>query len=278
MDKPFVLIHISDLHIHRLPHFPGGWRGKRTLGALNLLLNRRRRYPRARAAGLVRWLDAQEWDHLLISGDLTQLGTRVELAEARALLAPLLARGSGRVTVLPGNHDRYVPDAAGDGFRETFGEFFGPGEIVTKPLAGPWWLCGWDSAGPRAWRSAEGHVRDETLRATEAWLATLPRDAQVLLANHYPLYFPPDYTPKRRHELDNLAVVRTWVRANPPRAYLHGHDHRNWNFSPADLGAKVPMVNSASSTQVPGRGQTALLHRISLLDKDMLIEGLHPRL
>lgn len=278
MNKPFVLIHISDLHIHRVPLSPRQWTAKRGLGALNLVLNRRRQFPRARARALVDYIDNTSWDHLLITGDLTQLGTRNEMESAHALLRPLLRRGAERVTILPGNHDRYVPESGADGFGEVFGEFFGGSEVVTKFLADRWWLCGWDSARPRGLFSAEGYVRDETLRATETWWRGLPDGALVILANHYPIFFPPGYKEKRRHDLTNLEPVREWIVEHPPRLYLHGHDHENWSFMPPEFRVPMLAVNSASSTRVPQAGETSVFHRIVLSGTDANVQDMNPQL
>jgi 3',5'-cyclic AMP phosphodiesterase CpdA len=269
MAAPFTLIHISDVHVHGLPRDPRQWLSKRALGGLNLLLNRRRRYPPARMRALVADLDGMAWDQLVLSGDVTQLATEGEFARARALLAPLLARGPGRVTVIPGNHDRYVDDRGGrDGFGDAFGEYFAPygghAGMTVKPLCAGWWLCGWDSARPVGWLSAEGAVPEATLAATEAWLETLPPGDKVVLVNHYPLHFPPGFHRKRRHDLVNLAAVRERVAAWPVRLYLHGHDHHNWVVTRPVPGGTLTLVNSASSSQVPRRGQTSSYHRIRL--------------
>ncbi len=274
MAAPFILLHISDIHVHGLPWDARQWLSKRALGGLNLLLNRRRRYPRERLRALVADLDGMAWEHLVLSGDVTQLATAGEFAHARELLAPLLTRGAGRVTVIPGNHDRYVNDRAGlEGFADAFGEFCpahqGHAGMTVKPLCAGWWLCGWDSARPAGWFSAEGAVPEATLAATARWMETLPPDDKVVLVNHYPLHFPPGFPRKRRHDLVNLDVVRERVAAWPVRLYLHGHDHHNWVLTRPVTGGSLTLVNSASSSQVPRRGQTSSYHRI-LLDGDAI--------
>ena len=261
-----TLLHLSDLHFHRLPRQPRSWLGKRGLGALNLVLRRNRDFPLARARALVRHVAELEWDHLVITGDLTQLGQEEEFALARRELEPLLARGPARVTILPGNHDRYVLEQPGQpGFAEYFGEFFPSHEgLAAKSLGGPWWLAAWDSTLPTPALQAWGLVRPETLAATERWLGGLPAGARVALASHYPLHFPASHRSHRHHELRNLQHVRDWLARQPIELYLHGHIHRNWVL-PVSGGA-VPLlaVNSASSTQRPARGAASHFHRLSL--------------
>ena len=126
-----------------------------------------------------------EWDHLVITGDLTQLSLEEEFELAHETLEPLLRRGEARVTILPGNHDRYVADPeTWAAYRARFGRFFGDADIVTRRLTDHWWLVGWDSTRATPPLNATGEVRRATLEATEAWLATLPDDARVVVAIH----------------------------------------------------------------------------------------------
>lgn len=276
---PFVLMHISDLHIHGLPMNPLAYASKRVLGAANLILRRRRRYPRRRAEALVAHLDAQNWDHLLITGDITQLGTRAEFERARSILNPLLARGHQRVTLMPGNHDRYVPEPKGQGaFEAVFSEFIPQGEIATRQLTEHWWMVAWDSARPAPWLSAAGHVRPETLSATAAWMKGLPTDAQVIVANHYPVFFPPPHRHGIHHDLVNQSAVHQWLLEHRVTLYLHGHIHHNWIHAVEGPSGVITSVNSASSTQrlPPDRaGIESSFHRIVLEGKDFKIEPQH---
>jgi 3',5'-cyclic AMP phosphodiesterase CpdA len=258
-------MHISDPHFHRLPGDPRRYASKRLFGALNLVLRRRFAHPSARARRLVERLQALGWSHLLITGDLTQLGTAGEFALAREVLAPLLQRGAGQVTVIPGNHDRYTPDALRRrDFERHFGEFAGEGDPFTRQLTERWWMVAWDSAAPAGLFSAAGRVRPETLRATEAWLAALPAGARVIVANHYPLFFPPPHRYKASHDLANQEEVRGWLLRQPVQLYLHGHVHHNWLLTVEGEQGPITVVNSASSTRVPRFPGESAFHRIVL--------------
>jgi 3',5'-cyclic AMP phosphodiesterase CpdA len=267
MSAPLVMVHLSDLHVHRLPRDARQWLGKRGLGALNVLLRRGRQFPVERMRRLVRQVAALPWDQLVVTGDLTQLGLREEFAWARELLEPLLARGPEHVTILPGNHDRYVPEAE-PGFETYFGEYFRPGPegVATRPLAGNWSLAVWDSAIPLPPFLAGGRVQPAALAFTERWLEGLPPGARVVVACHYPVCFPPAYRPHRHHELTNLEQVRQWLGAHPVDLYLHGHIHANWVLSMPSGRGSLLAVNSASSSQVPRRSDRSAFHRIELDD------------
>ena len=80
---------------------------------------------------------ALEPDHILITGDLTTtaLAGRVPRGARRAL-EPLLA-DSGKVTVIPGNHDRYTVGAHRDRrFEQYFGDF-APASVSLAPHLDP---------------------------------------------------------------------------------------------------------------------------------------------
>ncbi len=118
------ILHASDLHfqadcpISRWPRL--GWRRvaaqtefrllKRRLLFLSVEQTVRRILVDADRAGV---------DHLIVSGDLTALALPEEFAAAHAALAAW----SDRITLVPGNHDRYTPAAMKDRlFEEVFAD------------------------------------------------------------------------------------------------------------------------------------------------------------
>ena len=215
-----------------------------------------------------------EWDHLVISGDLTQLALAEEFALARQTLAPLLNRPE-RVSIVPGNHDYYVRESReGDGFRQFFGAFFGEEEIHTCRLNDDWHLIGWHCAHPTPWYSAAGWVRQQTLQATERYLQNLPPGVRCVLVNHYPVAFPDGHEPKSEHELLNLEQVQHWLSRQPQiQLYLHGHIHRNWEHLQHYPSHTLHVVNSASSTmEVPA--DHSCFHRITLAGDRIHVEPL----
>ncbi len=283
--RPLTLVHLSDLHVHRLLYHPRHWRAKRALGALNLLVTRRYAFPRERLRHLIAQVDRMEWDYLVITGDIGQLGLAAEFEEARRELAPLLARGPERVAILPGNHDHYVREGdAGTAFYQVFGDYCrGEDGFAARALGGPWWLATWDSTLATPVGSAQGQVRAETFAATERWLEGLPSGARVILANHYPVVFPDSFWPGVYHQLRNLDGVRAWLQQQPIEVLLHGHIHRPWIVAPdGNLSARPPVVqangahlsppgsgvrlsvNSASSSQRARRAGDPAFHRLTL--------------
>lgn len=222
-----------------------------------------------------------EWDHLVLTGDLTQLALDSEFELAHRTLEPLLKKGSDSVTVLPGNHDRYVPEKENAyPFDTWFGPFFRNGKsetgpIGTRQLTDVWHMVAWDSAYPSPPLVAAGKVTPETLEATEDWLTALPSGSRVILANHFPLYFKKPYHFKKFHELRDIEFIRTWVaRHQSIELYLHGHLHFNWVLQAGEGGHMITQVNSASSTRIPHPNDASHFHRILLKPEGFEIQPL----
>src|SRR5271167_156697 len=122
----FTLAHLSDPHLPPLPEPKlSELLGKRALGYLNWTRNRHLYHRRDVLDALVSDLQAQQPDHIAVTGDLVNLALEAEFAPARAWLEGVGA--PDRVTVIPGNHDAYVR-ATQHRFAETLGHYL-DGEI-----------------------------------------------------------------------------------------------------------------------------------------------------
>ncbi|HEV3500588.1 MAG TPA: metallophosphoesterase, partial [Bradyrhizobium sp.] len=103
----FTLAHLSDPHLPPLPTPKlRDLAGKRALGYLNWTRNRHKYHRREVLDALVSDMQAQDPDHIAVTGDLVNLALEAEFAPARAWLESVGA--PDRVTVIPGNHDAYV--------------------------------------------------------------------------------------------------------------------------------------------------------------------------
>ena len=89
-----------------------------------------------------------------------------------------------------------------------------------RHLAGNWWLAAWDRAQPAPWNSAECRVTEETLLATETWLAGSPPGSRLIVANHYPVFFPSGHARAPAHGLVNHETVRAGGSGSGARTHL----------------------------------------------------------
>jgi 3',5'-cyclic AMP phosphodiesterase CpdA len=119
------IAHVSDLHILALAgNSPLKFLGKRLTGLANLKFKR----AHAHRPGLVQKILAElkrlDPDHVVVTGDLTNLALESEFRAVRAVLDEHLGMNPKRVSVIPGNHDAYAKDAAKkDHFRNYFGAY-----------------------------------------------------------------------------------------------------------------------------------------------------------
>ena len=157
----------------------------------SLLVRRARKFRLERAEQVVnRVLDLNP-DHILITGDLTTTALAAEFRVARRILEPWL-RNSEKVTVIPGNHDRYTAGAHRDRrFEQYFGEF--------SPASSYPWLRSLDSQTAilgldptRASLTARGKLPETQLaRAKELFATSGAQIKRLIVACHYPLDAPP---------------------------------------------------------------------------------------
>ena len=195
----FRLAHISDTHVLS----PDGvhWRelllNKRITGWANTRLRRgrvhRRRYLEA-------VLDAaSSADHLVVTGDVTNLALDGEYREARRLLDR--RAGPAEISVVPGNHDLYLPSISREGrFERHFSPFVrsdlpgvgvrvAAGEYPFVRLRGPAAIIGLSSAVPRPPFIAAGYLGHAQLQALSAILdhPEVRGRVPVVLVHHPPV-------------------------------------------------------------------------------------------
>jgi 3',5'-cyclic AMP phosphodiesterase CpdA len=106
----YVLAHLSDPHLAPLP-FPSPVTlfNKRFFGALSWYVRKKPIHLAPVLDALVADMRRAAPDHIVVTGDLTNIALPAEFERARRWLERLGA--PDRVSVIPGNHDAYVPIA-----------------------------------------------------------------------------------------------------------------------------------------------------------------------
>jgi 3',5'-cyclic AMP phosphodiesterase CpdA len=196
----FRVAHVSDLHV--LSPFGFEWRkvllNKRITGYANLLRQRGRVYRRE-YLGMVLSAAAKQADHLVVTGDVTNLSLEREFEEARKLLDGVSR--AVEVTVVPGNHDVYLPTIHEQRrFPHHFGSFLRSdlpafardlraGPFPCVKLRGPAAIIALSSAVPRPPFIASGRVGQVQLAALREVLAhpEVERRTPVVLIHHPPV-------------------------------------------------------------------------------------------
>lgn len=134
------------------------------------------------AAGLVASLAAERVDHVVVTGDVTDRGDLEAYELFQSLLWPL--RRAGRLTVVPGNHDRCGDDVAellSDGMR-----------VFVDRRDGLFMICV-DSTTPHNRRAVRSHGQpcERMLGSVDRALTLAPSCALVaVLLQHHVLQLP----------------------------------------------------------------------------------------
>jgi 3',5'-cyclic AMP phosphodiesterase CpdA len=253
------LVHLSDIHLWRYDWRPRRLLGKRAWGMLALARGRARRFRLERLADVVARVRSLEPDYTLITGDLTTTALPEEFDDALTALAPLLD-DPDRVSVLPGNHDRYTPDAVRERRFETAFDAFlvSPHFPWIRHLDARTRLLALDPT--RYHLTARGFLPPSQIEQADALLATLgPDPGRLIVACHYPAYAPPGYARQLAHKrLANQRDVRAWLATLPPHLYCCGHVHAAWAYAPPDLpthlslNAGAPLLRDPTGRTLPG--------------------------
>ncbi len=257
------IAHISDLHV--LSPTGTEWRSilftKRITGYTNLLLHRGRVHRRAYLKTVLEAV-SHDVDHCVVTGDITNLALEHEYAEAKSLLDGV-AR-SVEVTVVPGNHDIYIPPI----FRERrFPHYFGDfmhsdlpalardlpvGPYPCVKLRGPVAIIALSSGVPRPPFVAAGAVGVEQLAALAAVLAhpEVTRRSPVVLIHHPPVDGRWRLTQLRDGLVDG-AALRRLLAPLTRGLVLFGHLH---------LRVRCRLRTAVGSLEVIGASGAALDH------------------
>jgi 3',5'-cyclic AMP phosphodiesterase CpdA len=255
----FRLAHVSDPHFRGLSGArPGDFLGKRAVGALNILVNRRRKHRMELLEAVREDLQGRGVDHLALTGDLANVSLAGEWEAAARWLGAYGAPAEA-VTIIPGNHDAYVEEVVRQG---TFEKIFAPYQSAelrrdhhTYPfvrLRGEVAIIGVSTCVATGDLGAWGEVGAAQLARLEA-LLTAPEVAarfRVVLLHHPPVVHRP---PEHRNLRDREALLALLARAGA-ELVLHGHDHRDeqaWLRGPGGERA-IPAVGAGSASYAGG--------------------------
>lgn len=228
------IAHLSDLHLLSLEGaVPFRLFNKRITGYLNLRFKRRsvhKPLPVMAAAAEIRRLGI---DHVVITGDVSNLALEREFALVRRFLDQDLGLPPERVSLVPGNHDTYT---RGSHRTSRFARYFAPylrSDIdVGAPypfvhLRGPVAFIGLSTAQPRPPLVASGALGAAQLLALERLLAhpEVQRRTAVVL-QHHPWHNPSTWAKTQLEGLTDAAAEARVLQLLPRGLLLHGHLHR----------------------------------------------------
>lgn len=257
--------HCSDLHLLSLKG--SRWldfANKRWIGGLNLISNRGRHHLTHIWEAMMQDLNEQKVDHILVTGDVTNLALDQEFRFAKELFGRL-DLGPKEITVIPGNHDAYVAEGA-QFFRTHFGAFcqsddeFAWADGHEWPCIrkrGPLALFGLSTSLRTPWFTAYGVLGEEQCeRLQEALQRPEFADCARLVAIHHSPAEPRARS-RVRGLRDRKRLYSVLAEAGA-ELVLHGHEHLDLRAELPAKDGKVPVRGIQSGTYDSG---DANLHR-----------------
>ncbi len=258
--------HVSDFHIADRRRYPRNGFSARDCDRHSLKLLR----------GLLAALEEAGPDHVVVTGDLTLSGEASEFERAAEVLEPWSS--SGKLTVVPGNHDVWTSEADA---KARFQRLLGPDGRGTKkprrlyplalPLSSEVTLVALDSArhGAEPYQTPGELGSTQLHGAREMVRAAAKEGRAVLLALHHHLVLPPERVPSdacvRRMPLADADQVVRLLAELPVAAVLHGHRHTAFRIDLPGANGPTPVLCAGSASRVadePVRRARACLYEV----------------
>jgi 3',5'-cyclic AMP phosphodiesterase CpdA len=237
---PMRIAHFSDLHLDgRVATPPWRFLNKRLTGWVNLRLKRSAVHRPAYVRAIAKEIARIGVDHVIVTGDLTNLALEAEYEVARELIEQDLGLDPENVTIVPGNHDVYTRGAVASGrfahYLSTWQHSDLPelaadtscGRFPVVKLRGPVAIVALSTAVARAPFVAAGELGGRQLAALTRILDH-PEVARrlVVIATHHPVEHPWPGAKGYLEGLRDAPLLMERLRGVSGGLLLHGHLHR----------------------------------------------------
>ena len=253
------IAHFSDLHLLSLEGVgPLRFLNKRFTGYANLRLKREHVHRSAYVRAIAKEIRREGIEHVVITGDLTNLALEPEFELAREVIRDDLGLDASRVSIVPGNHDLYT---AGSEREHRFATYFAdyltsdlPELAVDVPagrfpfvkLRGPVAIVGRSSAVTRPPFVAAGKLGKAQLDARSRILEHPEvQKRTVVIAVHHPLHTPASRWKSLLEGLWDAAALADRLQGEARGLVLHGHLHRRIQ---KDLATRTGSLSSVGAT------------------------------
>ena len=279
-----TLAHLSDPHISCMQDITArDLVSKRLLGYLRWKLHRGTQHGSDVLSALQTDLKQTKPAHIAVTGDLTHLGLSAEFRQTRRWLRSL--GPPSQVTVIPGNHDRYINhtwrdmmaywtdymrsdpprDAASN--TETLDRIF-----PSVRIRGHITIIGVSTARPSAPHLAVGSIGTLQLQKLEKILSQTSSHKffRVMLIHHPPVHGVVSW----RKRLTDAADLQSLLARRGVGLILHGHTHRAHQGHLKTPTSSIPVWGAPSISSLdsrPVRRARYYIYRISPGDCDWKI-------
>lgn len=265
------IAHLSDLHILDLTGVKSAQLllNKRITGWVNLKVKRSSHHKPWVVEAMADDLAARRVDHVVVTGDLTNLSLDPEFERAKAILERM-GYGPEQVSVVPGNHDVYTRGAErSQRFARHFAKYLtsdfavggnghpsGPFPYVR--LRGPVAIIGISTAVARAPLVASGWAGEAQLDVLAKLLDREElRGKTVVVLAHHPITNPKGSVATVLRGWSEVGAMRKLLGHSAGSLALHGHLHHRVHEVIEAEGGRIHRLGATSAS---------LLHR----DPDMM--------
>ncbi|MDI6835636.1 metallophosphoesterase family protein [Ciceribacter thiooxidans] len=265
----FKLAHISDVHLGPLPALTiRELASKRITGYVNWHRNRRKHLFANALDLILADLRRHAPDHLAITGDLVNLASGIEIRRAAEWLksagAPL------DTSVVPGNHDAYVPGAHDESVQAWYDYIRGDDDPLIWRKGhklfpyirrrGPVALIGCSTSLATPPFAATGYFGKRQARETAELLKAAGEEGlfRVVMIHHPPIRGATS-SHKRMIGIRRFAAA---ISVGGAELVLHGHTHLNTLNWLESRGRKIPVVGIAAASQGPGSHKPAAAYNL----------------
>ena len=270
MTAPFRLVHLSDPHLAvDIPFSVRLVTNKRIVGWLNLHFNRSKLHSNDVAFHAVDAIRLVAPDHVVVTGDLSNLAMDREFRLARTWL-DALGLSPQQVTVVPGNHDAYVPDAWR---RVALLEAVRPymtsddgtaGSFPVMRTRGPVSLVGLSSAVPSPPLMAWGKLGRRQLEDVDSSLERTRGQFRIICC-HHPVQSGVGRWDNRLIDAESLRRI---LARQGAELILHGHLHRAMRGSVRGPGGSIHVLGVGSASLASGQADARAQFRVIDVDAD----------
>lgn len=169
-------------------------------------------------------------DFVLITGDVTEMGTDEELKKAKEIIEKLEIP----YYIVPGNHDTGWSESGGVSFIREFGDDKFVFEHEGFKFIGT-------ASGPYV-RMSDGHIPRDAIVWLDQILEETPKDQPIIFINHYPL----------TNSLDNWYEATERLKKYNTQFEISGHGHRNKAFDFEGIPGTMGRSNLRANDSIGG--------------------------
>ncbi len=252
------LVHISDIHMPHMPNlYPYQLLNKRITGYL--FWKKRRQFVHQKNAleTVTEHMLAQKPDHILCSGDLTNFASKAEINWAKTWLSEIESHAN--ISLVPGNHDAYVPGALnrvleqwnpwikGQSEQDDF-PFVHEISLPNTPEKGIAVFCLSSAIATRPF-NAQGKIGAAQLERLAALFKRYSKENwfQLVMLHHPPLA---GLTKKHRILRDEIQMTEA-LQELAPHLVVYGHNHRHQCTHLTSQSHSIPVIGVRSASCAP---------------------------